>query len=374
MANSFLFSFCFVLKGGIRCERATALVNQLSSVNPNFKPEAVYELQGGIERYLKTYPEGGFWKGKNYLFDRRMEQVPENKPKSELEQDEETFNSNAKCAVCRRKWTTYRGKFKCASPQGLCGVPVLICDNDDCKQSALLNPKQLVCELCIIGHKAPQLMPDLVGLKRKAEEQTTTDGNNDSSSFKKQPATDDTNINDNMCKDRLFLRRLPLTATKTKLQELLGKVKLVHWLSDKNSGAFYGSCIVQLESEQDAQQAATSASGSTLLFEKKKIKVSYCREDPSWPPANLQDKEYPPIGRYVRLNTNYDLAVLYIYYICTNKRENDDTPTRHFPLSREVAVSYEAPAETDGVKFCFCGLYILPLTFEFLPTLLSQVD
>ena len=34
-------------------------------------------VRGGIERYLKTYPEGGYWRGKNYLFDRRLEQVAE---------------------------------------------------------------------------------------------------------------------------------------------------------------------------------------------------------------------------------------------------------------------------------------------------------
>jgi hypothetical protein len=322
MTNSILSSFLFLPKGGIRCERASALVNQLSSVNPDFKPEAVYELQGGIERYLKTYPEGGFWKGKNYLFDRRMEQVPESKSKSELLQDEK-----AKCAVCRRIWTTYRGKFKCASPQGLCGVPVLVCNNDDCKQSALQNPKQLRCELCIIGHKAPQLMPDLVGLKRKAEEQTTKtsdDNNNNDSSSKNQlkPDTTDTN-NTNLCRDRIFLRRLPLTVTKTKLQELLGTVTLVHWLHDKNSGAFYGSCIVQLESQIDAKQAVNSSSSLTL--EKKKINISFCREDFSpWPPANLQDKEYPPIGRYVRFNISMmmNACILFIGYAHITKQSN----------------------------------------------------
>lgn len=231
-----------------------------------------------------------------------MEQVPDQKPKSELLEDEDTLQNKAKCAVCRRPWTTYRGKFKCASPQGLCGVPVLVCDKDDCKQSALQHPKQLVCELCIIGHKAPQLMPDLVGLKRKAEQTTKTTDDSSSKKLKQSDSTPDTK-DDNLCTDRLFLRRLPLTATKTKLQELLGTVALVHWLADKNSGAFYGSCIVQLESEQDAKQAVKAAAGSSLTLGKKNIQVSYCRADfdTAWPPANLQDKEYPPIGRYVIL-------------------------------------------------------------------------
>lgn len=111
-------SLCCVLDryctGGIRCERATALLNQMvaasedtsstpacdkdgdktdketakvqasSNIQPasgstpkptdasgiTCKPKGVFELRGGIERYVKTYPQGGFWKGKNYLFDR----------------------------------------------------------------------------------------------------------------------------------------------------------------------------------------------------------------------------------------------------------------------------------------------------------------
>jgi hypothetical protein len=55
----------YLLFSGIRCERATALLNQMSAVNPDaIKPKAVYELRGGIERYMKAFPEGGFWKGK----------------------------------------------------------------------------------------------------------------------------------------------------------------------------------------------------------------------------------------------------------------------------------------------------------------------
>jgi len=86
------FRYC---TGGIRCERATALLNQMvkaSETTPDdkanveskvknstnttesavitCKPKGVFELRGGIERYVKTFPEGGFWKGKNYLFDR----------------------------------------------------------------------------------------------------------------------------------------------------------------------------------------------------------------------------------------------------------------------------------------------------------------
>ena len=293
--KSLLTSFVpYSYPGGIRCERATALVNQLSSVSPNFQPLGVYELQGGIERYLKTFPQGGFWKGKNYLFDRRMEQLPEQKPATAVEADID----DARCVVCRQKWTQYRGKFKCS--QGLCGVPVLVCN--ECKESATSHPKQLLCELCRTGYKAPQLVPDLVGLKRKAEERThnsnTTSDRCDSNNGKKSKSNIAVTAVGTMVKDRLFLSRLPLTATRTKLEDLLGEVRVIHWMTDRDTNAFYGSCVVQLRFEQDAEKAVNST--STLKMDNKKIKVSYFQvkwEEDVWPPENHHDREYPPIGR-----------------------------------------------------------------------------
>jgi hypothetical protein len=301
---------CDLSLGGIRCERATALVNQLSSVNPDFKPEAVYELQGGIERYLKTYPEGGYWKGKNYLFDRRMEQLPEEKKKGAVEAD-----IDSKCAVCRRKWTVYRGKFKCS--QGLCGVPVIVCD--DCKAPAASNPKKLLCELCLVGHKAPQLMPDLVGLKRKAEkiEDEQPEGSHKNKSSK-------TEAGDSVCNGRLFLSRLPLTATKTKVSELLGEINVLHWLVDTKTGGFYGSCMVELKSKDEAETAVNAS--TAMKMDKKKIKISLCRDDQVWPPPDLMDREYPPVGRYV-------LVVFIYYFVCVLNNEHDEDPTRQIPLA-----------------------------------------
>ena len=89
--------------GGIRCERATALLNDMTAVDPSFKTKGVFELRGGVDRYLKTFPEGGLWKGKNYVFDRRLVQVPENKAIEKLNADIES-----KCVVCRKLWDEYR--------------------------------------------------------------------------------------------------------------------------------------------------------------------------------------------------------------------------------------------------------------------------
>jgi len=51
--------------GGIRCERATALLDQLerssAAEGGDFRTEGVVMVRGGIERYVKTFPEGGYW-------------------------------------------------------------------------------------------------------------------------------------------------------------------------------------------------------------------------------------------------------------------------------------------------------------------------
>merc|ERR1719356_1251467 len=43
--------------GGIRCEKASAYLNSQMGSDVN----GVYQLKGGIERYLQAFPEGGFW-------------------------------------------------------------------------------------------------------------------------------------------------------------------------------------------------------------------------------------------------------------------------------------------------------------------------
>jgi predicted sulfurtransferase len=51
--------------GGVRCERATAYL-KLKGVAKN-----IYQIQGGIHRYIEKFPNG-FFRGKNYVFDARI--------------------------------------------------------------------------------------------------------------------------------------------------------------------------------------------------------------------------------------------------------------------------------------------------------------
>jgi predicted sulfurtransferase len=51
--------------GGIRCERASAYLQTKGIA------KEIYQLEGGIHRYLEQYPDGHF-RGKNYVFDARL--------------------------------------------------------------------------------------------------------------------------------------------------------------------------------------------------------------------------------------------------------------------------------------------------------------
>lgn len=51
--------------GGIRCERASGYVKK------NTESKNVYQIEGGIHRYIEQFPDG-FFRGKNYVFDGRV--------------------------------------------------------------------------------------------------------------------------------------------------------------------------------------------------------------------------------------------------------------------------------------------------------------
>lgn len=250
-------------------------------------------MRGGIERYVKTFPKGGFWKGKNYLFDRRMEQIPGTKDVEQVEQEIES-----RCCMCRQKWTYYRGKFKCS--QSLCGVPVIVCTG--CDAEALRHPDRLTCELCKEGYRPPEATPDLIGLKRKAESlvlnQQSTQATDDTDMSCKKQKVEHQKIDPK----RLFVSKLPLTVSKTKIDEAFGggnKVKIVHWLTDRKTGAFYGSCIIEMTSTKDVAQISENAKSCAIKLDNKKIKISpvYLKDGEVWPPDDYLGREFPPVGR-----------------------------------------------------------------------------
>ncbi|XP_043724199.1 rhodanese-like domain-containing protein 6 isoform X2 [Telopea speciosissima] len=108
--------------GGIRCEMASSYIR---SKGAGF--EHVYQLFGGIQRYLEQFPDGGFFKGKNFVFDHRIS-VGSSAP-----------DIVGSCLLCGCAFDDYSSRSRCT----YCRMLVLICDGCKGKGGALY-----VCELC----------------------------------------------------------------------------------------------------------------------------------------------------------------------------------------------------------------------------------
>ena len=139
---------------GVRCERASAYLNQ--KLGSQLK--GVYQLKGGIEAYMKEFQDGGFFRGKNFVFDKReaisadnpdgdggILQAQKKKKKKDDSERRAKIPSEAKCCVCDKLWDRYVGKKKCST----CGVPVLMCDTCMSQKPEKRAGVLIRCPLCV---------------------------------------------------------------------------------------------------------------------------------------------------------------------------------------------------------------------------------
>lgn len=89
--------------GGVRCERATALLVQKGVA------KKVYQVKGGIHRYIEQYPDGHF-RGKNYVFDKRIT----------VKVNDDVLGS---CYLCKKPCDDY---FNCLN--ALCNKHFICCE------------------------------------------------------------------------------------------------------------------------------------------------------------------------------------------------------------------------------------------------------
>jgi predicted sulfurtransferase len=115
-----VFMYC---TGGIRCERASAYL-KLKGV-----AKEVFQLKGGIHRYIEKYPQG-YFRGKNYVFDDRIEVSANN-------------DIVGTCELCAVPYDTYTNCLNATCNKHFIGCPDCVQKlADTCSE----NCKQLVAE------------------------------------------------------------------------------------------------------------------------------------------------------------------------------------------------------------------------------------
>eukprot|EP00533_Pseudo-nitzschia_delicatissima_P000154 CAMPEP_0116084472 /NCGR_PEP_ID=MMETSP0327-20121206/3819_1 /TAXON_ID=44447 /ORGANISM="Pseudo-nitzschia delicatissima, Strain B596" /LENGTH=342 /DNA_ID=CAMNT_0003575417 /DNA_START=68 /DNA_END=1093 /DNA_ORIENTATION=+ len=83
---------------------------------------------------------------------------------------------------------------------------------------------------------------------------------------------------------RLFLGNLPFSVDESSLNAFLpGEVTHVKWITDKETGKFYGSAFIEMDLSTSAADAVAMA-GSKLIGRPIKINFAPSREGDIWPP------------------------------------------------------------------------------------------
>jgi Rhodanase C-terminal len=273
------------------------------------------ERVGGIDKYFKEFPDGGYWKGKNYVFDKRFTHAPIEKEKinhisssqttqvNEKEKEQQTdvmVEPMSHCEACHKPWDMYRGKRRCPT----CGVPSLICK--DCYQLDSNGIKKLNykvrCDLCIeqnIYSKKQlneKIQNDIISYEQECKKRgilepqnVTNNGSSTTNNNKHTQQVDSSNLNNNNANiTRLLIRNM---CRKKMTEEILmkhvpGITHIVLKRRHPPSNELTGQGWVEMK---DAKAASDLVSQSgILIILGRPIYVEYQPPNPKdiWPPPH----------------------------------------------------------------------------------------
>jgi len=273
--------------GGIRCERASALLRTKIETEEDTKKlgiKGVYQLQGGIDKYFREFPDGGLWKGKNFTFDKRFSHAPPNVS---------VDDTMGKCEKCLKPWDMYRGKRRCPT----CGVPSLICrdcykaDQDGTRKIG----KNIRCDLCV-----KEGITSKKQLKEKEKNEMEEYESNLRSTYNFQVPLKESKKNSNTNDfrqvtfapnpdniTRLFVKNLDVNKVDQKeVCELIPGITHIEWIQDRKTGKWYGSVFVEVTTPNDAAKAVGTVNGQKVFG--RKLVVKFAKPDPKsiWPPPS----------------------------------------------------------------------------------------
>lgn len=246
----------------------------------NLNIQGVYQLQGGIDKYFKDFPDGGYWKGKNYVFDKRFSHAP---PKIDgaLHGGDGEKSADAviqimgQCESCQKPWDMYRGKRRCPT----CGVPSLVCR--DCfladKEGRKKLDKSVRCDLCV-----EQGITSKYELRQKEETQIH---DYESKMAKKGLLKPDALAPNPSNVTRLHLKNMcRKNMDEESLCQALPGITHIVWRADRKSSTFLGQGWVEMATPDDAARA---------VFRDGKVKIFGRPLYISYQPPNGKDL-WPP--------------------------------------------------------------------------------
>ena len=148
-----------------------------------------------------------------------------------------------------------------------CKVPILVCTACHTSGKAKEQAKSMLCFLCQTKHigAAKKALPKVTLLQAQQGTKRTLSQKDSSKKGKIQKVAKP--WREDPC-TRLFVGNLPYTVTAQAIEASLlckeGAVTSLQWLSDRKTGLFYGSCLVEMSNVKAAENAVTSAKLGTI--------------------------------------------------------------------------------------------------------------
>ena len=200
-----------------------------------------------------------------------------------------------KCEACYKPWDMYRGKRRCPT----CGVPSLICrecmeaDRDGTHKIG----KDVRCDLCVaehIRHKSELREKEEKEMKEYEQKlRQKLDIEYEPPIQRKHAITRKPKPNPERI-TRLFLKNMcAKQMDEAKLLEFVHPSKVTHiqWLTDRNTGMFYGSAFIEVKTAEDAG-SVLALDGMMVLGRRIKIKYQRADDKDNWPIPNTEVEGY----------------------------------------------------------------------------------
>lgn len=130
--------------------------------------------------------------------------------------------------------------------------------------------------------------PHNKGMKKTAIDENTSTKDAKHGGINDPPNKNDPCEGNPMGDTRLFIGNLPFAVDDVALSTHIAPAEMTHikWISDKETGRFYGSAFVEMKNSQDAALVVTKFNGSQLMGRAIKINYAPARPGDVWPPTS----------------------------------------------------------------------------------------